>query len=189
MLSKWQPAFITILMTALIAGLAYWSLKATDADPARTLNTSTELVDFFATNAHIRQFQEDGSLKYDLKAPEFEHHQHSDRGFVTTPYLEIFQGAEIPWKITSTRAEIAPNGDQVELIENVKLEKTDSKARHTRITTERLTAFPDKEYAETAQAVRIEAAQGVTTGVGMKAYINEGRVLLLNNVRGQHEVR
>ena len=52
-----------------------------------------------------------------------------------------------------------------------------------------MTVFPDKEYAQTQQAVRIEAANGVTTAQGMKAYMNDGRINLLSNVRGQHEVR
>jgi len=29
----------------------------------------------------------------------------------------------------------------------------------------------------------------VTTAKGMKAYMNDGRMLLLSNVRGQHEAR
>jgi len=52
-----------------------------------------------------------------------------------------------------------------------------------------MTVFPDKQYAQTEQAVRIEAANGVTTANGMKAYLEDGRMLLLSNVRGQHEVR
>jgi lipopolysaccharide export system protein LptC len=67
--------------------------------------------------------------------------------------------------------------------------RTDSKNRQTLLTTSRMTVFPDKEYAETSQAVKIEGDGGVTTANGMKAYLNEGRMLLLSNVRGQHEAR
>ena len=66
---------------------------------------------------------------------------------------------------------------------------TDAKGRPTILTTSRLTVFPEKEYAQTQQAVRIDAANGVTTAKGMKAYMNDGRMLLLSNVRGQHEAR
>ena len=52
-----------------------------------------------------------------------------------------------------------------------------------------MTVLPEKDYAETRQPVRIVAANGVTTATGMKAYLNEGRMLLLSNVRGQHELR
>jgi lipopolysaccharide export system protein LptC len=77
----------------------------------------------------------------------------------------------------------------VELIDSVRVARTDAKGRPTILTTSRLTVFPDKEYAQTEQAVRIEAANGVTTAQGMKAYLNDGRMLLQSNVRGQHAVR
>ena len=81
------------------------------------------------------------------------------------------------------------SGKQVELIDNVRIARTDAQNRPTVITTSRATVFPDKEYAQTQQAVRIEAANGVTTAQGMKAYMNDGKIDLLSNVRGQHEVR
>ncbi|MOA55854.1 Lipopolysaccharide export system protein LptC [compost metagenome] len=89
----------------------------------------------------------------------------------------------------SARGEVAPQGKQVELIDDVRVARTDAKGRPTVITSNRMTVFPDEEYAQTQQAVRIEAANGVTTAQGMKAYMNDGRILLLSNVRGQHEVR
>ena len=57
------------------------------------------------------------------------------------------------------------------------------------MTTQALTLFPDRDYAETAQSVRIEDADNVTTAVGMHVYLNDGRLELLSTVRGQHEVR
>ncbi|PZR36412.1 MAG: LPS export ABC transporter periplasmic protein LptC, partial [Ectopseudomonas oleovorans] len=74
-------------------------------------------------------------------------------------------------------------------IDDVRIARTDAKNRPTIITSSRMTVIPDKEYAQTEQAVRIVAANGVTTAQGMKAYLNDGRMLLQSNVRGQHEVR
>jgi lipopolysaccharide export system protein LptA len=74
----------------------------------------------------------------------------------------------------------------VELIDAVRVERTDAKGRPTILTTSRLTVFPNREYAQTDQAVRIEAANGVTTARN-ESLLNDGRMLLLSNVRGQHE--
>src|SRR5690606_3438744 len=71
----------------------------------------------------------------------------------------------------------------------VRVERTDAKGRPTILTTSRMTVWPEKDYAETKQAVRIDAANGVTTATGMKAYPNDGRMHLLSNVRGKHELR
>jgi lipopolysaccharide export system protein LptC len=75
------------------------------------------------------------------------------------------------------------------LIDLVRVERKDGKGRETVLTTSRLTVFPQKEYAQTQQSVKIEAANGVTTAQGMKAYLSDGKMLLLSNVRGQHAIR
>ncbi|MNV92362.1 Lipopolysaccharide export system protein LptC [compost metagenome] len=89
----------------------------------------------------------------------------------------------------SARGEVAPGGTEVELLDAVRVARTDARGRPTILTTSRLTVFPEREYAQTSQPVRIEAANGVTTATGMQAYLKDGRMLLQSNVRGQHEVR
>ena len=113
----------------------------------------------------------------------------ADITLIDTPKLDLYRGTELPWKVTSQRAEVSPGGVEVELIDDVRIARTDAKNRPTIITSSRMTVIPDKEYAQTEQAVRIVAANGVTTAQGMKAYLNDGRMLLQSNVRGQHEVR
>jgi lipopolysaccharide export system protein LptC len=71
----------------------------------------------------------------------------------------------------------------------VRVERTDAKGHPTVLTTSRLTVFPQQQYAQTEQAVRIDAANGVTTANGMKAYLNDSRMTLKSNVRGQYEAR
>nr|MBO2512267.1 hypothetical protein [Gammaproteobacteria bacterium] len=87
------------------------------------------------------------------------------------------------------QATVKPQGEEVELIDQVRVERTDARGRPTILTTTRLTLFPEREYAQTRQAVRIVAANGVTTAQGMRAYLNDSRMILQSNVRGQHEVR
>ena len=124
-----------------------------------------------------------------MTSDKLEHVKASDITLLSNPDLLLYRGNVQPWHVQSSRGEVAPNGKEVELIDNVRVARTDAKGRPTILTSSRLTVFPDKEYAQTQQAVRIEAANGVTTAQGMKAYLNDGRMLLLSNVRGQHEVR
>ncbi|MGF6670288.1 LPS export ABC transporter protein LptC [Pseudomonas monsensis] len=80
-------------------------------------------------------------------------------------------------------------GTQVELIDSVRIKRTDEKNRDLLVTSTRMTVFPQDQYAQTEQPVRIDGAGGVSTGVGMKAYLKESRIHLLSNVRGQYEAR
>ena len=173
----------------LVAALGYWNLSPDGFNQQPQTAVADNAIDFYASNTYTVQYQADGKLHYELTADKVEHVKASDITLMTAPNMNLFRGSELPWKIRSERGEVSPGGVEVELIDKVRVERTDAKGRPTILTTSRLTVFPDKEYAQTQQAVRIDAANGVTTAQGMKAYLQDSRMHLLSNVRGQHEVR
>ena len=179
---------IFALIAVVVAALGYWNL-APDTDRQARQNANDNVIDFYVVGARTVQFQDDGKLHYRMTADKLEHIKSTDITLIDAPKLELYRGTELPWEVTSQRAEVSPGGVEVELIDDVRIARTDAKNRPTIITSSRMTVIPDKEYAQTEQAVRIVAANGVTTAQGMKAYLNDGRMLLLSNVRGQHEVR
>ncbi len=182
-------ALILLPLAALLAALGYWNINPESfIDQPQTVAADTA-IDFYVVNPRTQQFQTDGQLDYSLKADKLEHIKTSDITLLDKPDLLLYRNNEQPWHVQSLLGEVSPKGEQVELIDNVRIERPDAQGRPTLLTTSRLSVFPDKEYAQTQQAVRIEAANGVTTAKGMKAYLNEGRMLLLSNVRGQHAVR
>lgn len=189
MLRKLFNIALFAFVALLVAALGYWNLNPEGFDPQSRSTGADSAIDFYATNTYTVQYQVDGKLHYELTADKVEHIKASDITLMTTPNMNLFRGTELPWKIRSERGEVSPGGTEIELIEQVRVERTDAKGRPTILTTSRLTIFPEKEYAQTQQAVRIDAANGVTTAKGMKAYLNDGRMLLLSNVRGQHEAR
>ena len=179
---------IFALIAVVVAALGYWNLAPDSARQAQRASDNN-VVDFYAVGARTVQFQDDGKLHYRMTADKLEHIKSTDITLIDAPKLELYRGTELPWEVTSQRAEVSPGGGEVELIDDVRIARTDAKNRPTIITSSRMTVIPDKEYAQTEQAVRIVAANGVTTAQGMKAYLNDGRMLLQSNVRGQHEVR
>ncbi|MEO4045757.1 LPS export ABC transporter periplasmic protein LptC [Pseudomonas sp. CAU 1711] len=176
------------LLVALVGALGYWNVRP-ESFMERKPATTDNAIDFYVVGAHTLQFQEDGQLHYEMTAEKLEHLKASDATLVDKPDLQLYRGSQYPWHVRSDRGEVAPQGKEVELIDNVRIARTDAKNRPTVITSSRVTVFPDEEYAQTQQAVRIEAANGVTTAQGMKAYMNDGKIHLLSKVRGQHEVR
>lgn len=179
---------IFALIAVVVAALGYWNLAP---DSARLSQQASDdnVVDFYAVGARTVQFQDDGKLHYRMTADKLEHIKSTDITLVDTPKLKLYRGTELPWEVTSQRAEVSPGGVEVELIDDVRIARTDAKNRPTIITSSRMTVIPDKEYAQTEQAVRIDGAGGTTTGKGMKAYLKESRIHLLSNVRGQYEAR
>lgn len=183
-----NPVLFT-LAALLLAAVGYWNINP-DSFAERPAQVGSEnAIDFYLINANTVQYQADGKLHYESTIAKVEHVKATDVTLLTRPDLLLYRGSELPWHVRSERGEVSPEGSEVELIDQVRVERTDAKGRPTILTTSRLTVFPEKEYAQTQQAVRIDAANGVTTAQGMKAYLNDGRMLLQSNVRGQHEVR
>ncbi|MET1079200.1 MAG: LPS export ABC transporter periplasmic protein LptC [Pseudomonas sp.] len=189
MLRKLRLGIIFSLCAALLAAAGYWNIRPESFLDKPVAGGSENAIDFYVVGANTVQYQANGSLHYEMTAERLEHIKASDVTLMTRPDLLLYRGTALPWHVSSAHGEAGPQGKQVELIDDVRVERTDAKGRPTILTTTRLTVIPDKEYAQTEQAVRIEAANGVTTAQGMKAYLNDGRMLLLSNVRGQHEVR
>ncbi|MEG7362013.1 LPS export ABC transporter periplasmic protein LptC [Pseudomonas citronellolis] len=183
-----QKLLLALIAVLLVALGYYWNVRLDFNE--RQVAPSNDAIDFYAANAHSLQYREDGSLAYEMTADRLEHMKATDVTNVTTPDLLFFrEGEPQPWHVQSVRAEVGPEGKQVELIDNVRVQRTDAQNRTLLLTTTRMTVFPDKDYAETSQPVKITEPQGVTTAVGMKAYLKDSRMTLLSNVRGQHEVR
>lgn len=189
MLRKIRLGVIFTLLAALLAAVGYWNIRPESFMDKQPTATAENAIDFYVINSKTVQYQVDGALHYEMTAEHLEHLKASDVTLMTRPDLLLYRGTPLPWHISSERGEVSPQGTEVELIDKVRVERTDAKGRPTLLTTSRLTVIPEKQYAQTEQAVRIDAANGVTTAQGMKAYLNDGRMLLLSNVRGQHEVR
>lgn len=189
MLRKLRISLILTALAALLVALGYWNIRPESFMDRPAVAPEDNAIDFYVINAQAMQYQPDGKLQYEMTAAKLEHLKTSDVTLLTDPDLLLFRGTTLPWHVRSERGEVSPRGEEVELIDAVRIERTDAKGRPTILTTSRLTVFPEKDYAQTQQAVAIEAANGVTTAQGMKAYLNDGRMHLLSNVRGQHEVR
>ena len=173
----------------MFASVGYWNIS-----PERFLDTpkaavDESAIDYYALNARSLQFLPDGKLQYEMTSDKIEHVLSSEVTLMTKPDLQMYRGTAFPWHVQSERGEVNPDGTEVELIDSVRVARTDEKNRTTVITSSRMTVFPQKQYAQTERDVRIDGAGGVTTGKGMKAYLKDGRMDLLSNVRGQYESR
>lgn len=190
MLSRIRLPAILLLIALLLVAVGYWNIRPESfMQEAPAAQGEESPVDFYVINSRTVQYQPDGKRNYELNAEKVEHIKASDVSLLTKPNLRSYRGTDQPWHVTSDMGEVGPQGEEVELIDNVRIERTDIKGRQTVVTSSRMTVLPEKDYAETRQPVRIVAANGVTTATGMKAYLDEGRMLLLSNVRGQHELR
>ncbi|EUB84025.1 LPS export ABC transporter periplasmic protein LptC [Pseudomonas koreensis] len=176
-------------IAAMFAAVGYWNISPERFLDKPAVKVEDTAIDWYATNTHTLQYLPDGKVQYEMTSDKAEHLKATDVTLVTKPDLNMYRGTEFPWHVTSERGEVNPDGTQVELIDSVRIKRTDEKNRDTLITSTRMTVFPQQQYAQTEQPVRIDGAGGVSTGVGMKAYLKDSRIHLQSNVRGQYEAR
>jgi lipopolysaccharide export system protein LptC len=134
-------------------------------------------------------FNDQGTLAYQLRSDRATHQRADDSTLLEQPNLLYYRPGEAhPWLLQAQQGVVTSGGDQVDMMNDVLLQRQDPVAPTARLTTQALTLYPERDYAETAQSVRIQTAGSDTTATGMQVFLNDGRLELLSNVRGQHEL-
>lgn len=189
MARSWRLALLLTVLAVALAWVGYWSAYQSFGVGQRDTKNDPQLIDFYVENIKSWRFSNEGALVYRLSAIQLEHVQSSDLTRVQQPQMVLYKAQAAPWQINSGRGEVLSGGQQVELLDGVRLKRLDDTAAPTVVESTQLTVFPEREYARTDAPVRIETAGGVTTAVGMEAFFKDSRVLLHSKVRGQHEIR
>jgi len=127
---------------------------------------------------------EDGKPLRRLSAAYMAHFTDTETKELTRPHLVVFREQEEPWHVSSERGWVSADNDVLMLLGKVDIwrNRADGK-REIHIETEDLRVLPNAEYAETALPVRLSTPESLTSGTGMRAYFDEGRVQLLSKVK------
>ncbi len=176
------------LILALALAVGYWNIRPASFIPEPVIS-DPEQPDFIIGPAWTLMRDDNGQPSYRLTSLRTTHDLDSGQSRMSQPELTLYRPLpEPPWQLEAATALISANGDQVELTDDVVIEQTLPSGQQRRLLTEALTLYPRRDYAETAEDVRIEYAQGVTTARGMHVFLNDSRIELLSMVRGRHEV-
>ena len=177
-----------LIGVALALSVGYWNIRPASFTPLTS--SAAARPDFYIDNARIQALNEQGKTTYELTTTHAVHQVEDGSTHLQQPKLLFYRGGDpAPWLLESDEGLVTEDGDRVDLAQNVLLKQELNSQSTRRLTTSALTLFPARDYAETDQDVKIEAARSVTTATGMKLFLNDGRLQLLSTVRGQHEVR
>ena len=103
---------------------------------------------------------------------------------LSNPYYVLYRAGGEPWHVRSERGRVSADGKVVMLLGKVDIWRNDgSGARDLDIRTEDLRVLPDAEYGETGERTTIRTPASTSEGVGMRAWLDEGRLELLSRVR------
>lgn len=165
-------------------------------------------VSLYMKNAKIRQFGQDGKLRYLFLAEQTIYRPDQGITELQQPLLRIYREGEGDitgagfWEIQANTGQVLghPKGvgsmsrqssdamvasiTRIILQGDVTMHQTRANNRSIRFSTERLTIEPATRHAVTSMPVTIKLASGEITGYGMDAYLKTGKFVLYGDQRG-----
>ena len=138
-----------------------------------------------------------GTPEYILASPHMIQYPGLGGVWLERPSLKMLENQRQSWLIDAGRGWVSPEHAVIRLQDTVSIVRAATGGQQAlTITTPALRVCPEpyaqwhcpaENYADTDETVRMETSNGVLTGIGMKAYLDEQRVELLSQVRGYYE--
>ena len=151
-------------------------------------NSQKSVADSFINYADIINYSESGKPKNNIVADKILHYPGKVDSKLIKPNISLFRELGAPILITADNGFTNPQGTRIILTGHVVI--TRERSPHNQffqLKSPTLTIWPNKEYAETDQAVLMTTEDTIVNAIGMKAYIDVEHYLLLSNVKTKHQ--
>jgi lipopolysaccharide export system protein LptC len=173
----------SLLVVAVVAGLAVWEMRPKVSEGRRTASRS----DYILENFELTSLDADGHESFSVKAPHLERDPGGKSLTIRQPQFSFPDKHEGRWLVTSNSAWVAEKGVEVRLIDKVEMLGPPSpRGERTRFSTARLQIFPNQNLALSQGVVTISRADSILHGTGLRADMQSHHIQLLANVKGRY---
>ena len=180
----------TIALLASLAGLSFWLERIVAPVETRQDGKLRHDPDSIAENLLVRQFDEEGRVKYRLTAPYLEHFPDDDASELKKPTLTQYRPDAAPVTVSGDNARVTRKGEVVFLWDDVKVVRAATVDRPEAVARmPNLTVHPDDGIAFTQSPVEITEDKSWVKGVGMRLDNNTSTFELQSQVTGLYYPR
>lgn len=180
-----RTLFLLSLVALLVIATTWLSQKSEKPTPTAE-QAAAPVADYFIRGFDATITAANGLPSHHLRSDSLTHFAESGIVELEQPYLTVFRPHDEQWRVEAKSGRMEGDGNQITLRGKVILTQQ-SRAQPLQVTTDKLLLYPDKQYGETDTPVTISAPSGRVSGVGMKVYGEENRLLLLSDVRGRYD--
>ncbi|MDZ7787152.1 MAG: LPS export ABC transporter periplasmic protein LptC [Halofilum sp. (in: g-proteobacteria)] len=178
---------VIVLVLAAASGL-YWVDTLRRAGPAREQAGATpHEPDAYFVDFTMRRFEQAGAPTWRLDGERMTRFADDRTALIERPDLDYRPVDAAPWRATAARAKTDPDGDRVDLINEVVLRQLPTDAAPMTIRTSRLTVLTGAGRADTDRPITAEGREWRIDATGMTAWFDRDVVELHHEVNGRYE--
>lgn len=165
----WGSAIFPLSILLALTALTFWLRYATEFPEPRRDGKTRHDPDFIATNTVLRKLDQNGELKYTLKAAEVRHFPDDDSTDLLKPDVVYMTPRKPPLTMSADHGHATQDREQVDLEGNVRIFRPAAgQYEELTATMPQLTVLPDEEKAYTRSPVHITQGKSWVKGIGMK---------------------
>ena len=177
--------WIPFILLAALALLTSWWQRSTELPPRPAGGGGPDSV---MEGYRATMMNSDGNPRHRLWGEVLTHFPEDDSTELTGPRLLVFRPQGEPWLIASEQGWISADGELVLLDGEVRIRREASAHEGpVKVDTRDLRVLPDEDFAETEQPAVIITDELHMAGTGMRAYLADGRLQILEKVRSRYE--
>ncbi|MES2547641.1 MAG: LPS export ABC transporter periplasmic protein LptC [Pseudomonadota bacterium] len=181
--------FFPIVLAIMLALLTFWISQTVEQQGPKLDGSNRHDPDYTMNNFVTTQTDAQGQLRYILAAAEMLHYPDDDSTVLQRPRFTQYTVNKPYTQIEALRGYISSNGEEVELVDNVKVVRQAFEGKgEMQVLTEKLWIFPKQDLVKTNAPVTIkQAPKTVITAVGMIYDKKAQTVTLLDRVKVHYE--
>jgi len=141
-------------------------------------------IDQYVLDAVYDQYNPEGEKITHVTATKIDHYNLSDTSYFENPVIFLYHDNQAPWKISADYGKSLKGNQHIQLWKNVVLHQDAlDDNEETTIRTTAITFNPNKQEAETNQAVTITRPHSIVQSVGLRTNFKTGVSQLSTNAR------
>ncbi|MFZ2855733.1 MAG: LPS export ABC transporter periplasmic protein LptC [Rhodocyclaceae bacterium] len=187
-MKNWGSALFPLTILIALSGLTFWLRHAIELPDERQDGKNRHDPDYIISAPQLRKLDKNGQLQYTLNANEIRHYPDDDTTDVTKPVLVNLNTKRPSVTISSERAHVSQDGNQVDFYDDVRILRAATAQQAALLATmPDLVVRPDDEKAFTKSPVLVTQGASWLKGVGMRVDQKTQTYVLESQAVGQFE--
>lgn len=182
-------ARLGLIALVIAAASALWwldTLREREPEPVVDPEARHE-PDYYFDEFRLRAHERTGPPRYVLEGERLVHFADDGTAEVTQPRLTYGVGEASPWRVTGRRGVLGPDGDVVDLYQDVVMQREPGDRPPVTLRTSHATVYTAAGRAETERPVTVVSPGWRVRAIGMTARFNAGLIELHQEARGRYD--